>query len=642
MKKFFTICLLAMATMMAQAQVKITVNIDDPTHAGPIQLNGVEYTFDETGKIEIDADVPSYGTYLYMNTVAPYTFGNDCSMTAKYTYSDEPQTSPIYGLGYKSSGNTSISSAEWAEWYVINLTTVNLEELRSKTVEVNVTGNAANVSLQSYVTSEFFPLVEGKNTIKFMDEDCPFRISSNDWQSPLYKVSLNGEKQAGNNGYWYVTVADNDVIDIDADFPDEEVTITINFEGEASPATITNYTINNVPVEDPSQPVKAKMGKNLNLTFDTNTYKCEYLKVNGVDQEVSQYYAGYSTTLTEDLDITVKQTLKPVYTAEVTVDEPSRIKYSIQGAPNYPETNVFTVSVTEDVASYTYIAFKPVSADYEIVSVTIDGEPATWDYYEGYKVYLTADGQKINVVTNEVERDKAFAFYFDSPEKAKDGSHNLYGWYMKCEVYDRQFNDDNIAAGYNVVKFAPVDGEFHFEVYGNPEDVQPQSHAYLNNEPLPLTGYDTSWNLTFNDGDVFKLYIGETPTMSTATFKVVGEAVQAIADRINEITVTDGLVIENILPGTEYQFRLPADSKITVNGEELLPVEDPELGNIFTLDVFENVEVVIDDATGISNVKVNAADGAVHNIMGVKVSDNATDNLPAGLYIKNGKKILVK
>lgn len=35
-------------------------------------------------------------------------------------------------------------------------------------------------------------------------------------------------------------------------------------------------------------------------------------------------------------------------------------------------------------------------------------------------------------------------------------------------------------------------------------------------------------------------------------------------------------------------------------------------------------------------------DSAVYNMMGVKVSDNGTDNLPAGIYITGGKKVLVK
>lgn len=45
---------------------------------------------------------------------------------------------------------------------------------------------------------------------------------------------------------------------------------------------------------------------------------------------------------------------------------------------------------------------------------------------------------------------------------------------------------------------------------------------------------------------------------------------------------------------------------------------------------------------GISAQPAEPADKAVYNILGVKVSDNGIENLPAGLYITNGKKILVK
>lgn len=45
---------------------------------------------------------------------------------------------------------------------------------------------------------------------------------------------------------------------------------------------------------------------------------------------------------------------------------------------------------------------------------------------------------------------------------------------------------------------------------------------------------------------------------------------------------------------------------------------------------------------GISAQPAEPANKAVYNILGVKVSDDGIENLPAGLYITNGKKILVK
>lgn len=56
-------------------------------------------------------------------------------------------------------------------------------------------------------------------------------------------------------------------------------------------------------------------------------------------------------------------------------------------------------------------------------------------------------------------------------------------------------------------------------------------------------------------------------------------------------------------------------------------------------------KIVYVDPSGIASIASDsavAADKAVFNIHGVKVSDNGTDGLPSGLYISSGKKVLVK
>jgi hypothetical protein len=45
------------------------------------------------------------------------------------------------------------------------------------------------------------------------------------------------------------------------------------------------------------------------------------------------------------------------------------------------------------------------------------------------------------------------------------------------------------------------------------------------------------------------------------------------------------------------------------------------------------------EAEDAENVKV---EGAVYDLMGRKVSENFGDNLPKGVYIVGGKKVLVK
>ena len=55
-----------------------------------------------------------------------------------------------------------------------------------------------------------------------------------------------------------------------------------------------------------------------------------------------------------------------------------------------------------------------------------------------------------------------------------------------------------------------------------------------------------------------------------------------------------------------------------------------------------NNEDYTNDAVSVSSVtaKVAEPDGAVYNLQGIRMVD--TTNLPKGIYIKNGKKFIVK
>ena len=615
--------------------VKVTVTIDNPSHAGEVAFDGKTYEFNAAGKIEFVAEKADY---LYFSTKAPYAFGEGCSCTYLTAGAGrKPQTDAIWGLEYKSSGNNWIGGSDYYIYYEINLTTVNLEELRSKTLTVNVEGNAGKIVFQSNANSEHFALREGNNTVKFMAVDCPFQFWSSDYIKPLYEVWQNGEKQPDINGFWSITAEDGDVLDIKADFPDKDVTINVTYEGDASPESLSKFTIDNVDVADMSKPVVAKMGQALYFAINDTYYTTDYFIVDGEAKE----YNSYSATLYNDVNIEVKQTRKPAWNAQVTVDVPGRIEYNEHYSRPVivPQTTAFTVGLPVEIADGNYISFRPSDSRYAILSVTLDGKEVERNIYVGdYQVYLAKDGQKIEITTTEIVRDKLFAFYFDSPEKTDDESLDLHGWYMTSGTNIRDFSF--IEAGYNLIDFDYIDNAFNFFVSGPIEAaVKPNVHAYLNNEPNYIVD-NSSWRNNFEHGDVFKVYIGPAaPSQSTVEFTVKGEdAVEAATvDLITELEVVDGLKMENILPGTRFALVLSPGYSVTINGEKLEGEQ-----NVYTFTVNDNTQVVVSKDTGIEAVAADSKNTAVFNLLGVKVSDRATNGLPAGLYIQNGKKLLVK
>jgi hypothetical protein len=117
------------------------------------------------------------------------------------------------------------------------------------------------------------------------------------------------------------------------------------------------------------------------------------------------------------------------------------------------------------------------------------------------------------------------------------------------------------------------------------------------------------------------------------------------------VTVTKDLIKEvseyqngfTALPGTAVVIA-GDEIKVSVNDEELT-ANDGKFE--FTVDAAKAVKIESTES-GVESVAVSAskADSAVYNLQGVKLFDNASQaqikNLPAGIYIVNGKKFINK
>lgn len=90
----------------------------------------------------------------------------------------------------------------------------------------------------------------------------------------------------------------------------------------------------------------------------------------------------------------------------------------------------------------------------------------------------------------------------------------------------------------------------------------------------------------------------------------------------------------------------------TIDGEQkivkgstnsTLPATCAYFTNSGTMEAAYAIRLEGEEITGINAINNGVAeDGAVYNLQGVKVSDTSMKNLPAGLYIMNGKKFIIK
>lgn len=139
---------------------------------------------------------------------------------------------------------------------------------------------------------------------------------------------------------------------------------------------------------------------------------------------------------------------------------------------------------------------------------------------------------------------------------------------------------------------------------------------------------------TINSGDVIKLYIGETQENTySVTFKGDLKLADITQDVITPVDATQSI---SVLPGTRITFKAAGSEQIKVwIGETELTSAD----GVVTYDVNEDTEFTITDLASSIPVMEDKEPSVIYNMLGIKMTSR---QLPAGIYIVNGKPVLVK
>lgn len=147
------------------------------------------------------------------------------------------------------------------------------------------------------------------------------------------------------------------------------------------------------------------------------------------------------------------------------------------------------------------------------------------------------------------------------------------------------------------------------------------------------------YNVVIPDMSVVKLFIKEIPALCEVSFEAAASC-EAVVARDLIVPVTDLASGFECFAGTEVSVAAGSDA-VKVNGETVTPDAD----GVCTFVVTADTKVSIGDAAGISDVMTDGSsnDDSVYNLQGVKVGTaSEMGTLPAGLYISNGKKVIVK
>lgn len=519
--------------------------------------------------------------------------------------------------------------------------TGDIAELSTGSFTLNIDDpSLVNVTLNPKTGQAVTGLQAGANTVKYIpDVDTYVNLSRKDGK-PIYSVTNNGEASTpGSYGDYSVMFTEGGVIDVVTAYPDQDVTVSFTYVGNCE-GVINGVFVNDEQVSDfDGKAVTVKCGDTVKFTGDSNNYRIDEVKVNG---EKIYFYSSYYFTALKDMTVEVEGEKYAMINVTVDVDDASRVNV-YKGAYQY-DGNLLTIqngtNTIEISTADPAVCVVPASNDYHIDSVTKNGE-AVSPAYEGAKYYSVtklADGDAVAVTSSEIERNSTIAFFAsDIPSS--------YDFMVSNALRDYYYAE----AGTNVYKVVKYDDateipfNLTYGVYGR------TSYVYLNGEAVaPIYEGGNSLEIKPTENlSVVKCFLDNEPALQSVTFTVAANAADAFTathDMIKPFDAADATL--QCFPGTLFTLT-PSEGrtiKVIVNDEPLAMNEDGSYS--FSVTGATTVNVDSDDNVGVNGINADKTSFNIYNIQGIEMMRNASandvNNLPAGMYIINGKKVVRK
>lgn len=614
MKKFylFLIMLLSVIAPQAADAFSITLNVDDASRIN-VFLNGTKDVVNGDNVFEVKD-----GDYLSVTTQ------NNAGLVSVFN-GDKAVKLDSY-----SSFRLKLTESEYAGAKFI-VKTATLDEMRTASCKVTV-DDPSKVTLRLSRTFTTVQLKSGENEVKFIPgTESTFTISPQSYNTPLYKVTRNSvAAEAEWGSYTLKNVAEGDVIDIQANYPDIDCAVKFNVNAEGvgfiksvtvNGNEVTNYLDDNFTV---------KCGSTISITRNSEDYKLESFKVNGEDKTSDFYEDSYNIFVTDatTLDITAKK--YTTFKATVDIDDVSHATV-YKGYSYYDDAFDMKNGKNEIEVSEKQPLISLVAKDgYYFTSVNDGTTEYTDQSTSEIKVDVT-DGMVLKVVTAAIVRDKKALVYVDD----RSATSSM--------VFSRgDYNKIEIGTGYNELEFYKGDNPFSVTVYANTKKV------YKNDVAVdPTYSGGSYFRFSLEDGDVVKMFFTKTPATVKADITANGgaENLSVVKDRIQP--VADFSAGISCLEDTELAFAAKEGYSIkalTVDGTAATAEADGTYKVVVKADA--NIVVELQTASGISSVTNADANRTanVYNANGVLVLKNATPEqtakLAKGLYIINGKKVV--
>ncbi len=503
MKKIYSFLMLAVMALVMSFTAKaasVTINVDDPSRVS-VQINYEEKTL-VAGDNTFDLTIGNY-------TSISISAKEGALLKSVVNAAGTPQS--IYsGMVYI----TEYPSAEdYNQKYIV--TSVALAEARTASCKITV-DKAANIGgLQMSSTNERVTLVDGENIVKFIpDMESPFNLSAN-YGSTFYKVTVDGTEVAESYSTWYLYVKDGSVVDIQTEFPDEEVTVNVAFATEEAKGALKGIMVDYEEVTpDADGNIKVKLGKTVTIVLDKTNYAVDSFTMDGsTPDDYSSYSEEYSFIVKEAANIAINAHKYGTFAVTINVEHPECVKVEV-GNNNVLElvAGDNAIEVSENAAS---IKITKV-AGCKITSILVNDSEASENGYDspyGNIINIPSDGTVIKIVAEEIIYDNYAYIYIDD-------NCSSYSYIMKAVTRENIY----LVKGENKIGFNNGEEQFSLNLmntnYGAPAAI------YLNG--FYVTSYQNS-NWTLSNGDIIRVFVNEKPEEHAITFAMAEGFENAIA-----------------------------------------------------------------------------------------------------------------
>ena len=606
----FLTMLLGMVGMTANAApINVTVKVDKPENV-KVQLNWEDQTLSD-GQIQLTVE-ESYGSYqcilikpnngVYAK-IEKNLNGERTLLTSNYIY----PTASDDGAEY------SVTTA--TETDRTGQCTINIDEPGTVSYELSTNYSRGTLSESTNVIN----YIPGFDVISFMPVT---------YGNIIYSAKSNDVLLEKNQYDYFTKSLDGASTQIDIQYSapaDAKQKVTISYVDESkADGFITKVLVNDEEISKElylsKRGFEVAWGAVVMIYGDVSNYKVanNTIKINDIDS----YFSGsIRFNATEDKNIVIDAEKYAQINAKLIIDNIdnviiSRNKETIEGLTS-GENDIL---VNEQ---YNTIVIKP-SADGKIKSVKANNQEITESYPgSGYSITIT-EGMTINVETEVIERNNKLIVYIDDLSCASYGYSISIGSYPNSRTL-------TVQSGYNVFSFAN-DEVFNASFYTNGS-----YFSYRNGEQV-----NSIYETVLVDGDVFKFFLASTaaPTANDVTFTLSGDELTAsdvtvTYDRVKTLSdLTAGL---SAFAGTEVSISANNNKVIEVKVNGVAVKADTEGVFTFTVSAKTTVEIKDVTPTGINSINAENADNSFYTLQGVKVNGKAK-----GLYIKNGKKVVVK